>query len=403
VARLRGVAALVVALAVATSVSLGACAEPKAPKAAPAATLEAEHAFDPRAPIVLSLRPMGLRRDEVFGPLVTTLSRLAAARSITGARELEAFESAEELRIAIDEISAGALDGKMSAVVVARGTRADLVPEKILDGDGKLLFKSGHAVGPVVEHEGYAEEPLSLFVLPRRTWVFALGAAASRARSAFVEARPGPKVPFDEGALLELRIDGKNLVAHVPKLERGDLAIGRRLAEATLRLLPSRGGLVLLLDYADVDAAAWAENTLVRVVNAFSRRLEGPLAWLGGTTVVREGTRVRLRAEVPAPVVEALQHLDPSELVEGRVSPPPVTGDAGSRDAGTGDVGGRDESPGDAGTGDPPHRPATRPLPPVPPRPPGTVPPPASGPAPSATGWKLTLPPVAPRDAGVAR
>lgn len=410
-ARLKAVVAAVFLGAMAplaTSAALVACGEPKVAKPAAPVVIQAEQAIDPRAPIVLSLRPMALRRDEVFGPLVTTLSRLAASRGVTGTRELEAFESAEELRIAIDEASSDTIDGKMSGIVVVRGTRADLVPEKILDGDGKLLFKSGRASGEITEHEGYAEEPLSLFVLPRRTWVIALGAAASRARIAFAEARRAPRVPFDDAALLELRIDGKNLVKHVPKLERGELAIGRRLADATLRLMPSRGGLVLLLTYADVDAAAWAENTLVRIANAFSRKLEGPLAWLGGTTVVREGTLVRLRAEVPAEVVDALKRIDAAELLAGRFSEStPTDAGAPASDAAI---------PLDGGT--PAAQPIPRTLPndagPPPPKPAPARPPadrtspksraavtdggaPASPPSP----WKLTFPTPTGRDAGV--
>lgn len=300
-----------------------ACSEPKPVKAV-GVSAEPDYgsALDTASPITLHLRPMALRRDDVFGPLVTTLSRLASSRGITGTRELEAFESADELLISVDgagsRLAKSDVLAMTSGLVVVRGVRADLVPEKLLDGDGRLLFKSGRPRGQVTEHEGYAEDqPLALFVLPRRTWVVAVGPASSRARAALVDARPKAPPSFDPDALLELRMDGQSLVANVPKLNRGELAIGRRLASIRLMLKPGRGGILLLLTYADVDAAAWAENTLVRVANAFSRKLEGPLAWLGATTVVREGTLVRLRAEVPAPVVAALQGIDAKALLEG--------------------------------------------------------------------------------------
>jgi hypothetical protein len=58
------------------------------------------------------------------------------------------------------------------------------------------------------------------------------------------------------------------------------------------------------------------------------------MAWLGGTTVVREGNLVRLRSEVPPKVVEALQRIDAKALLEGRdvvpVAPAPLPADAGS-------------------------------------------------------------------------
>jgi hypothetical protein len=318
---------------------LPGCSDPKPTKVAGGpATADYASALDPNAPIQLFVRPTALRRDDVFGPLVSTLSRLAASRGVAGTRELEAFESAEELLVAVDaegkKVPQSDVLSLTSGVVVVRGVRADFVPEKLLDGDGRLLFKSGRPRGAVVEHEGYVDDPLALFVLPRRTWVVAFGAAASRARVGLFDGRPKAPPVFDPEALLELRIDGQSLVGHVPKLERGDLALGRRLSDARLLLKPGRGGVILLLTYTDVDAAAWAENTLGRVVAAFSRKLEGPMAWLGGTTVVREGNLVRLRSEVPPRVVEALQRIDAKALLEGRdidaAAPAPLPADAGS-------------------------------------------------------------------------
>ncbi len=309
------------------------CAGPRAasPSSAPA-EIGFASALDPHAPVVLVLRPEALRRDEVFGPLVSALSRLAAARGVSGARELEAFESAEEVVVSVDAGQGaggpGSLFAPDSGLVALRGVRADLVPERLLDGDGKLLFRSGRARASVTEHEGYAADPLSLFVLPRRTWVVAFGGAVTRARTAFLDGRARAAPTTDPEALLELRLDGPTLVARVPRLERGDLALGRRLDEARLTLRPGRGGLVLTLTYADDDAAAWAENALTRVVRAFSRRLEGALAWLGNATVVREARAVRVRVAVPVRVVEALKAIDARELLE-LVDPPAPRGDAG--------------------------------------------------------------------------
>lgn len=307
------------------------CREPGGPKQAAApAPIDADAVVEPSSPIVLAMRPMALRRDEVWGPIVQTLSRLAASRGVTGTRELEAFESADEVHIAVDDApsSADVLDVG-GGVVVLRGVRADLVPEKMLDGDGKLLFKSGRARGDVTEHEGYADDPVSLFVLPKRTWVVASGRAVSRARGIFADARPHrARLDLDPEALLELRMDGASLVRRVPRLEKGELALGRRLVDARVMLRPGRGGVMLLLRYADVDAAAWAENTATRVVSAFARRLEGPLAWLGQATVVREGTVVRLRAEAPAAFVAALKNIDVAELLGG--PPLPSKPDAGA-------------------------------------------------------------------------
>lgn len=333
--RARGLAlgAALAALGAGTMGALASCADPRAPVAA-AAPIEVGYAttLDPNAPVLLLVRPALLRRDEVFGPLVSALSRLAATRGVTGSRELEAFESADELVIAVDESAAAAPDAALlapaSGVVALRGVRADLVPEKLLDGDGKLLFRSGRPRGPVTEHEGYEGEPLALFVLPKRTWVVAFGAAVTRSRAALADGRPRATPTFDPDALLELRLDGPRLVARVPRLARGELGVGRRLDEVRLSLRPGRGGLTLVLTYADDDAAAWAENTLTRVVKAFSRRLEGAFAWLGDATVVREGRSVRARVAVPARVVEVLKGLDVRDLVESLDAP---RGDAGAK------------------------------------------------------------------------
>ncbi len=313
--------------------ALVSCAErrPPAPAVAPV-EVGYPATLDPKAPLLLLVRPALLRRDEVFGPLVSALSRLAASRGVTGTRELEAFESAEELVIAVDESSDLATDAALlapaSGVVALRGVRADLVPEKLLDGDGKLLFRGGRPRGPVTEHEGYADEPLALFVLPRRTWVVSFGAAVPRARAALADGRPRKAPAFDPDALLELFLDGPRLVARVPRLAHGELGIGRRLDDVRLVLRPGRGGLTLVLTYADDDAAAWAENTLSRVVRAFARRLSGALAWLGDATVVREGRSVRARVAVPARIVEALKGLDVRDLVESLDAP---RADAGAR------------------------------------------------------------------------
>jgi hypothetical protein len=346
------------------------CGDKRAPTA-PVAASEPSYpsALDPKAPLVLLVRPEALRRDEVFGPLVSALSRLAAARGISGDRELEAFESAEEVVIAMDAESLRPgrdVLAATSGVVALRGVRADLAPEKLLDGDGRLLFRSARPRGRVTEHEGYAEEPIALFVLPKRTWVVAFGAATSRARAALSEAKSKAAPSFDPEALLELRIDGASLVERAPKLERGDLALGRRLDEIRFVLKPGRGGAQVTLRYADDDAAAWAENTLVRIVKAFSRRLEGAFAWLGSATVVREGANVRVRVAVPARVVEALRSVDTRVLLDGLEGNEGSVGDAGapSTDAG---LSGSDAwaLTRDAGlvldAGAPPKIPATRP------------------------------------------
>ncbi len=365
----RGVATALV-LAGVLAAGVVSCGDKRVPTA-PVATNEPSYpsALDPKAPLVLLVRPEALRRDEVFGPLVSALSRLAATRGISGDRELEAFESAEEVVIAMDTESLR--PGKdvlaaTSGVVALRGVRADLAPEKLLDGDGRLLFRSARPRGRVTEHEGYSEDPIALFVLPKRTWVVAFGAATSRARAALSEAKAKAPPSFDPEALLELRIDGASLVERAPKLERGELALGRRLDEIRFVLKPGRGGAQVTLRYADDDAAAWAENTLVRIVKAFSRRLEGAFAWLGSATVVREGSNVRVRVAVPARVIEALRSVDTRVLLdglEGNESAP--SGDAGapSGDAGAlvTDAGPLARDAGQVDAGATPKSPAARP------------------------------------------
>ncbi len=321
------------ALALSLAMSLVGCGEAKAPEK-PKVDLSspvAEDTFDALSPILLVVRPQAMRKDPVFGPLVSALSRVAATRGGSGARELEALESAEEVLVSIDrgEVLRAHREGEdlspQSGIVVLRGVRADLAPEKILDGEGRVLVGQGRPRGRATEHEGLGRD-LSLFVLPARTWVVAFGEAVPRSRVVLTSPRHRAAPRLDQAALLVLRLEGRSLVDAVPRLEHGELALGRRLEDLTLILKPGRGGLVLTLAYADEDAALWAESTLARLVVAFSRKLEGPLSWLGTATVVRDGAQVRARVEVPARLVEALRRIDPRELLEPSsppVSPPP--------------------------------------------------------------------------------
>ncbi len=251
------------------------------------------------------VRPGALKRDATFGPFFQTLMRIAQARrDMGGATVLEAMAGA-------DEVILGARSGEpLEMMLVVRGVPAQLDPSKVEEGGHPIFKLVGEPHAGVAEYERLDRQvaaPASLFVLPKRTWVVAVGAAKERARAAFARpsGRPVPRV--DESALVVVRLDGPTLARRRLSRSRGAGVIeslGKKLASVSLSLQPGASGVRAALAYEDDDASAWAENAVRRVVELAGER-EG-LAWLREATVGREGTQVVVTVPLPPRLLDEL-------------------------------------------------------------------------------------------------
>ena len=300
-------------------VALAACAPaPPPPNSADnfdRSTAHWEDAFDRVPEVLLLVRPQALRRDATYGPLLKTVSKLAAARSPagTGARAVEAFESADEVIVGIRERA------RDDVLVVLRGVRPDIDPEKLADERGLALWHPAkeRARVPELVQGASASASASLFVLPQRTWVVAIGEARARAREAFANPFGRPPPTRDDHALILVRLDGDGLVQWVPRLRArgGPLeAIGRKLNWVTFALHPGGEGVLATFAYADEDAAAWAESTVKQVVEAYGRGTNPRLAWLSTAKLERENRVLKVRVALPARLIEELPNAQPAEL-----------------------------------------------------------------------------------------
>lgn len=271
-------------------------------------------AFDTSPDLVAVMHPQAIRHDAVYGPLLGRLSQLAAARSPAAAatRSLEAFESAEEVLAALAE------DG--SGMIVLRGVRADLDPARIVDAEGRTLWRTTGVptrVAEYVRQEGGATA--SLFVLPERTWVIAVGDARQRAREAFANPSGRPAWKYDRDALVSVRIAGPALLRHVAKLRAtGQLnALGHHLQSLTLGLPAGKeGSVTATFTYADEEAAAIAEVTVRRVVEVIKRSEGTRFRWLADAVVARDEPRVlTLRTPLPKELLRDLSRSrDPRDM-----------------------------------------------------------------------------------------
>jgi hypothetical protein len=281
---------------------------PSEPPKAPELDRSVPHwqdAFDQIPEIFVVVRPVAMRQDATYGAFVKALTRAAAARSsaVATSRMLEAIEGSEEVVVGFRSPD--------DAIVVLKGAPAQMDAAKLTDVDGRALWRASGSQAPVpelVREERTTAQTASLFVLPQRVWVIAVGQARARARQAFAtpSARPEPKV--DPRALAFMRLDGPSLVRAVGPLRKGDLEpLGRKLASATIALRPAREGLIVTFQYPEDDPAAWAEMTLKQVGDRLSNTQK--LAWLKTLTVSREGNAVVARVELPPSLIEKLPNV----------------------------------------------------------------------------------------------
>jgi hypothetical protein len=293
-----------------------ACGGGKAPEqpAFDRSTPHWQDVFDRTPEILVVARPQAMARDKVYGPLVKTLSRMIAARApqASGTRTMEVFESSEEVILGLRHATAE------DAVVVLRGVRADVDPARIVDDRGRAMWHPASGAGKAQELASADEtKPASLFVLPARTWVVAIGDARDRARAAFVNPFDRPSPVKDDGALLVVRLDGPSLVDGVPRLRaRGGAfePVGRRLDSVSLALRPGNEGVIATFAYSEEEAAAFAEERLKDLATVAAREGSDKVKWLGQAKIDRRASTIVARVPLPARLIAELPAVSGAEL-----------------------------------------------------------------------------------------
>ena len=251
------------------------------------------------------IRPRALKRDGIYGAFWNALLRAAQARGFTrGSTMVEAAEGAEEI---IAGLNRGA-----DAALIFRGVAASLDPASMHDADGHPLFRAVNERGKVAEYALIDRKSAdgSLFVLPDRTWVGALGEARGRARQAFAAPLSRPPPAIDPQALAAVRVAGPLTRAYDRHPILGLLT--RKLASATFTLLPGKGGLVVELLYTDEDAVARAEMNAKRIVAELSK--SEARAWLRDAKVDYQGRTVVVRMALPPRLLEELPSASGADL-----------------------------------------------------------------------------------------
>lgn len=299
--RLAGALALAASLA-----ALPSCG-PGKPPPAPARQDEARwsDALESMPELYVVVRPKALKRDATFGAFFDALMRVARSRhDVGGETVVSALADADEVIIAASRSEPGDL------LVVLRGVPGSLDPARVEEGGHPVFRAVSRADARVPELEAVdrrAADPASLFVLPGRTWVLALGPAKQRARDAFGKPTRRPVPNIEPDALAALRFDGPSLVHRRTTRARGQSALeslGRKLISMTLALLPGKSGLRATLRYEDDDASAWAEHALGRVVEAAAERER--LAFLKDAKISRAGNNVVVDLALPPRLLEEL-------------------------------------------------------------------------------------------------
>lgn len=262
-----------------------------------------EQAVDVRDAWLVRVRPSALERDPEHGPMFREVLAMAAARApVRSARLFDAVRRAEELVL----VARGGAD----VTLVLLGVPADLAPERIATDDGAPLFAPagpGSRVPELAAASGAGDA--SLFVLPDRSWVVAIGKARARAREVFAIGGSGPPVRRDPRALVEARAVGRSVAPLVAAAQGLGLVrlLGRDLAEVAFTLEEARAGLKLVLRYASVEAAERAEERARQLLAALGTSGDPAIAWLSDGVVSRRFETVVSRVRLPADLAERVR------------------------------------------------------------------------------------------------
>jgi hypothetical protein len=287
-----------------------------------------EDAFDGEPALLLAIRPTKLTRDPLYGPMIRRASELASTRvavaEAVGTTALAALERTEEIILGVYDREA------RDAVVVLRGVPADVDPSHVLDTNGKALWVHVRDLPAGVEELAPTDVSASaaLFVLPRRSWVIAVGDAIPRARTAFVEERHAhtaqdgaPLRALEDGPLVVGLLTGAALLRARPTLADGPLApIVRDLDVVSVNLEPGPEGavgeVVARFTYGDLPFAESAEQCAKEVLDAFTRKLEATAPWLHAVKVSRVDRAVLVRGRIPRAWADGMLHVDLDDLAK---------------------------------------------------------------------------------------
>jgi hypothetical protein len=274
--------------------------------------------FDGTPEIYAVVRPQTIKRDAVYGTFFKNVLRMAQAKTpMRGATTLEALEGCDEIILGMRKDGTGD-----DAALVFRGVPASLDPQKMTDASGQPVLRLVDPRAKVPEYQWIDRQSTSegsLFILPDRTWVGALGEARARARQAFASpfGRPIPKT--DSEALAIVRLDATTFLQG-PRFARSPMLgpLTRKLNAVTLALKPGKGGVVATLQYADEDASAWAEMHAKRIVDEIGkqepRRGAPSLDWLKTAKVGHEGNAMTVKLAIPARLLEDLPNASGGDL-----------------------------------------------------------------------------------------
>jgi len=321
---LRGrVATTATLLALVTSAVTVSCGPAEAP-AAPRKELgpQWQDVFDGTPDVYIVVRPQAIKRDAVYGALFRNVLRMAQARTpMRGVTTLEALDGCEEIVVGLRKDGARGDAPAEDAAMIFRGVPASLDVQKMNDLAGHPVLRLLDGRARVPEYEWVDRESApgggSLFVLPDRTWVGAIGDARTRARQAYATpfGRPAPKVDAD--SLATVRFEASSFL-QTPRFARSPL-IGpliRKLRAVTIALKPGKGGVVATLQYETEDASAWAEMHAKRVLEELTHGKSGPsLEWLKTAQVSHENNAVMIKVAVPARLLEDLPNASAGDLL----------------------------------------------------------------------------------------
>jgi hypothetical protein len=279
-----------------------------------------EDALGDEPPFLFVVRPAMLVRDPLYGPLLRRVSQLAAARAaladVVGSTMLAILERTDEVAVAVYDREAG------DALVLLRGVPADADALRIVDTAGNRLWTLRAEIPGRVEELAPADAAVDaeLFVLPRRAWAIAVGAAVPRARVSYARdaARSGAAVSLDtdDGVLATARVRGDVLARG---RSDGPLApVFQALDVATVSLEPGPQGavgeVVLRLVYGAPAFATRAEPSVADVVAAYTRELGARAPWLHAVTVSRDDRAVVVKGRIPRAWTEGLLHVELGDL-----------------------------------------------------------------------------------------
>lgn len=251
------------------------------------------------------VRPQALKNDRTFGSFWRALVRAAQARGFaSGASMVEAAEGAQEIIVGL---------GKGGAAVVLRGVPARLDPASIQGEDHRPLFRLASDERKKVAEYAANDPKLSdgsLFVLPDRTWVGALGPARERARGAFAAPEHRPHIEVSASALAVVRLSGGFLRLFERHRVLGPLT--KKLTSVTMELLPGTGGLVIALAYSASDATAYGEMQAKKIASELGS--DKDRSWLKDAKIQYEGDTVFVRVAIPPRLLEELPNASGSDL-----------------------------------------------------------------------------------------